>query len=125
MAKASDPTELWRNMLGEMSKGVQAFAHQAMASPEFNKVITEVGGVSADAQKQLGELMERYLTGMNLPSRAQLSDFGARLEAIETQLHEITQLLQQMQGAVTSPGPEMPASSKPPRGKRPPAAKGP
>ncbi|HEY0330135.1 MAG TPA: hypothetical protein VGC77_13670 [Rhodopseudomonas sp.] len=123
MAKASDPSELWRNMLGEMSKGFQAFAHQAMSSPEFNKVITEVGGVSADAQKQLGELMERYLAGMNMPSRAQLTDFSARLETIETQLHEITQLLQQMQAAVAAdpglPGPKLQRSKRPPAAKRP------
>ncbi|MBB5048601.1 hypothetical protein HNR60_003369 [Rhodopseudomonas rhenobacensis] len=117
MAKASDPTELWRTMLGEMSKGFQSFANQALTSPEFNKVITDVGGVSAEAQKQVGELMERYLVGLNMPSRAQLTDFGARLEAIETQLHEITQLLRQMQA---HPEPPLPPAAKPPPRKRPP-----
>jgi hypothetical protein len=116
--KVSGPAELWHAMLGEMEKGFNAFANQAMASPEFGKVFNQVGATTADAQKQLGEMMERYLSSMNLPSRAQMADFGQRLEAIETQLAEITTLLRQR------PAPPAAAASvpKPPRSKRPPIA---
>lgn len=125
--KGNDPVAMWHNLLGEMEKGFNAFANQAMASPEFSKVVNQVGGVSAGAQKQLGEVMEKYLTSMNLPSRAQLDHFGERLQAIEGQLNEITALLRQLNdkagshvGAVggTSPTP------KPPRTKRPPPSAG-
>ena len=55
--KKNDPVEMWHTMLGEMEKGFNAFATQAMASPEISKVVNQVGGVSAGAQKQLGDLM--------------------------------------------------------------------
>jgi hypothetical protein len=80
-------------MLGEMEKGFNAFAKEAMASPEISKVVDQVGGVTAGAQRQLFDLMERYLTNMNLPSRAQLTCFDERLQAIETQLGENAALL--------------------------------
>ena len=59
--KSNDPVAIWQNMIGEMEKGFNSFANQAMASPEFSKVVNQVGGVTAGAQKQLGELMEKYL----------------------------------------------------------------
>jgi hypothetical protein len=120
--KGNDPVALWQTMLGEMEKGFNAFANQAMASPEFSKVVNQVGGATAGAQKQLGELMEKYLVSMNLPSRAQMTNFGERLSAIEGQLNEITALLRQGNAAGVETGP--PPASKPPRTKRPPAGDG-
>ena len=95
--KSNDPVALWQNMIGEMEKGFNAFANQAMASPQFSKAINQVGGVTAGAQKQLGELMEKYLVSMNMPSRAQMVGMAERLQSIEGQLNEIKALLLQMQ----------------------------
>src|SRR5438874_4582769 len=93
--KGNDPAVIWQTMLGEMEKGFNSFANQAMTSPEFSRVMNQVGGVSAGMQKQLADLMEKYLTSMNLPSRAQMTNLGERLQAIEGQLNEITSLLRQ------------------------------
>ena len=95
--KSNDPVAIWQNMIGEMEKGFNSFANQAMASPEFSKVVNQVGGVTAGAQKQLGELMEKYLVSMNLPSRAQMVGMAERLQSIEGQLNEIKAMLHQMQ----------------------------
>jgi hypothetical protein len=114
---SNDPVEMWRAMLGEMEKGFNAFATQAMASPEISKVVNQVGGVSAGAQKQLGELMEKYLASMNLPSRSQMTEFGERLQAIESQLAGITVLLRQTHQV--SAAPVVPPAPKPPRTRRP------
>src|SRR3954467_5767335 len=119
--KSNDPVAMWQNMIGEMEKGFNSFANQAMASPEFSKVVNQVGGASAGAQKQLGELMEKYLSSMNLPSRAQLANFGERLQAIEAQLNEITAMLRQVH---SNSGAEGSSTPKPPRTKRPPPAVG-
>jgi hypothetical protein len=35
--KTNDPVALWQNMVGEMEKGFNAFANQAMASPQFSR----------------------------------------------------------------------------------------
>ena len=78
--KSNDPAAIWQNMLGEMEKGFNSFANQAMTSPEFSRVMNQVGGVSAGMQKQLADLMEKYLTSMNLPSRAQMTNLGERLQ---------------------------------------------
>ena len=118
--KSNDPVAIWQNMLGEMEKGFNSFANQAMASPEFSKVVNQVGGVSAGAQKQLGDLMEKYLVGMNLPSRAQMVSMAERLQSIEGQLNEIKALLYQAQQSSGGPA----AAPRPPRTKRPPPAGG-
>ena len=94
--KGNDPAVIWRTMIGEMEKGFNSFANQAMTSPEFSKVMNQVGGVSAGAQKQLGELMEKYLLAMNLPSRAQMVGMAERIQSIEGQLNEIKAMLHQV-----------------------------
>ncbi|OIQ72836.1 hypothetical protein GALL_455310 [mine drainage metagenome] len=69
-------------MIGEMGKGFHAFANQGMASPQFSKVVNQVGGVTAGARKQLGDLMKKCLLGMNLPSRTQMVSMAERLASI-------------------------------------------
>ena len=119
--KGSDPVALWQTMIGEMEKGFNAFANRAMGSPEFSKVMNQAGGVTAGAQKQFGELMEKYLLSMNLPSRAQMVGMAERLQSIEGQLNEIKAMLHQINagsGETSGYG----AAPRPPRTKRPPGS---
>ena len=117
--KSNDPVALWQTMIGEMEKGFNAFANQAMTSPEFSKAMNQAGGVTAGAQKQFSELMEKYLLSMNLPSRAQMIGMAERLQSIEGQLNEIKAMLGQMNAA--SGGASGYAwVARPPRTKRPP-----
>src|SRR5438128_9526875 len=120
--KSNDPVAMWQNMLGEMEKGFNAFANQAMTSPEFSKVMNQVGSVGAGAQKQLGELMEKYLTTMNLPSRSMMIGLGERLQSIESQLNVIKALLHQVHN--TAGAAATPPAPKPPRTRRPPQPSG-
>ena len=122
--KITDPVAIWQNMMGEMEKGFNAFASKAMETPEFSKVVNQVGGVSAGAQKQLGDMMEKYLLTMNLPSRAQMVGMAARLQSIEGQLGEIKALLHQLQNNAGAAVSGVPPAPKPPRTKRPPSAGG-
>src|SRR5881392_3459297 len=117
--KSNDPAAIWQNMMGEMEKGFNAFANQAMASPEFSKLVNQVGGVSAGAQKQLGELMEKYLLAMNLPSRAQMVGMAERLQSIEGQLNEIKAMLHQVHHNSLAQDGDL-GTPRPPRTKRPP-----
>ena len=122
---SNDPFALWQKMIGEMEKGFNAFANQAMVSPQFSKAVNQAGGASAGAQKQFGNMMEKYFLAMNLPSRAQMVGMAERLQAIETQLSEIKALLQQMNAAAGSgPVASPPSPPKPPRTKRPPQLAG-
>ncbi len=117
--KSNDPVAIWQNMMGEMEKGFNAFASKAMESPEFSKVVNQVGGVSAGAQKQLGDMMEKYLVNMNLPSRAQMAGMAERLQSIEGELSEIKALLHQLHSNAGAPSGGYPPAPKPPRTKRP------
>jgi hypothetical protein len=117
--KSNDPAVVWQNFLAEVEKGFNSFANQTMGSGEFSRAMNQLTGTSIGAQKALGDVMERYLVGMNLPSRAQLENVGERLQTIEGQLNEIKAVLHQAHpnsGALGSPfhGPP-----KPPRTKRP------
>jgi len=118
--KSNDPVALWQTMIGEMEKGFNAFANQAMTSPEFSKAMNQAGGVTAGAQKQFGELMEKYLLSMNLPSRAQMVGMAERLQTIEGQLNEIKAMLQQM-NAASGGSSGYAGTPRPPRTRRPPA----
>jgi hypothetical protein len=104
--KSNDPVAIWQNMIGEMEKGFNSFANQAMASP------------------QLGDLMEKYLVSMNLPSRAQMVGMAERLQSIEGQLNEIKALLHQVHNNSAVPEGGYAAAPRPPRTKRPPGAGG-
>jgi len=122
--KGNDPVAIWQTMIGEMEKGFNSFANQAMTSPEFSKVVNQVGGATAGAQKQLGELMEKYLVSMNLPSRAQMVGMAERIQSIEGQLNEIKAMLHQMQRASGNISNDHTSAPRPPRTKRPPAPGG-
>ena len=117
--KSSDPLALWQKMIGEMEKGFNAFANQAMASSQFSKAINQAGGATAGAQKQFGDLMERYLLSMNLPSRAQMVGMAERLQSIEGQLNEIKAMLHQVHHNLLAQDGGL-GTPRPPRTKRPP-----
>ncbi|WP_298111863.1 hypothetical protein [Bradyrhizobium sp.] len=117
--KANDPIALWQKTISEIEKGLNAFANQAMGSPEFSKMMNQAGGITAGAQNQFRELMERYLLMANLPSRAQLIGIAERLQTIETQLNDMRALLQQVTNS-TSAQRSPTNSPRPPRTKRPP-----
>ncbi|WP_322517943.1 hypothetical protein SR870_10715 [Rhodopseudomonas palustris] len=103
--KDNDPAAAWQAMFGEMSKGFTTLASQAMASPEIAKAVGQVGGATAEAQKQFGEMVEKYLAGLNLPTRAQMDDFGARLSAIEARLDQLTTAINQGRNTAATPKP--------------------
>ena len=122
--KGNDPAVVWQTMIAEMEKGFNSFANQAMASPEFSKVMNQAGGASVGAQKQLGEMMEKYLVGMNLPTRAQFVGMAERLQSIEGQLNGIKAMLNQMNRDSGADQGGLAGTLRPPRTKRPPSAEG-
>jgi hypothetical protein len=121
--KTNDPVAMWQKMVGEMEKGFNSFANQAMSSPEFSQAMNRAGGVAAGAQKQLGELMEKYLVTMNLPSREQVTGLAERLQSVEAQIGEIKAMLSQM-AANSGITQGFDGAPRPPRTKRPPSEPG-
>ncbi|MGY3544683.1 SMC interacting uncharacterized protein involved in chromosome segregation [Bradyrhizobium sp. USDA 4472] len=120
--KITDPVALWQKMVGEMEKGFNSLATKAMETPEFSQAMNRAGGAAAGAQKQFGDLMEKYLLSMNLPSREQMTGIAERLQSIEAQLGEISSMLSKM--SANSTGAPIDAVPRPPRTKRPPSESG-
>jgi len=121
--KTNDPVAMWQKMMGEMEKGFNSFANQAMSSPEFSQAMNRAGGVAAGAQKQLGEVMEKYLVAMNLPSREQVTGLAERLQSIEAQVAEMRSMLGKL-AASSGISQDSDATPRPPRTKRPPSEDG-
>ncbi len=58
--KTNDPVAMWQKMMGEMEKGFNSFANQAISSPEFSQVDEPRGGVAAGAQSSSASSREKY-----------------------------------------------------------------
>jgi hypothetical protein len=112
-----DPAAAFRELVSQWEKGINEFAGRTMNSEEFSRAMNNATTTSTTMQHQLGELIGRYLTSLNLPSRAEIVSIGERLQAIETSLYRITTQLEKAGGGV----PNSPAAG-PPRTKRPPSA---
>ena len=118
--KGKDPLEAWHSMLGEVEKSFNAVANKAMESEDFSRIVHTATGASAMAKKSMGDVMERYLATMNLPSRGELTNIGERLQAIEARLNELTLLLYRIHGGPGGIAPNPAASvPRPPRTKKP------
>lgn len=119
-----DPTALWRDLVSQWEKGINEVANRAMASDEFNRGMHGGLGVSLTAQKALGDVLGRYLTALNLPTRHEITQLGERLQSIEERLIRIAAVLDQGAGPSGAGGPAA-ALPKPRRTRRPPAAPSP
>ena len=117
----TDPLALWQKMIGDMEKNFNAVANQAMTQPEFSKFMNQASGLAAGSQKQLGDLIEKYLLVMNLPSRAQVIGVAERLVTIEGQLNNVIELLLQIKGS-GAPQSSPSGPTRPLRTRRPPTS---
>jgi hypothetical protein len=112
-----DPAAAFRDLMSQWEKGANEFANRTMNSEEFSRAMNKATTTSTAMQQQLGELIGRYLTTLNLPSRSEMVNIGERLQAIETSLHRISAQLETVRGVTPSASPP-----GPPRTKRPPSA---
>jgi hypothetical protein len=112
-----DPTAAFRELVSQWEKGINEFAGRAMNSDEFSRAMNKATATSTTMQQQLGELIGRYLTTLNLPSRSEMVNIGERLQAIETSLHRLSAQLEKIGGGKAN----SPAAG-PPRTKRPQSA---
>ena len=112
------PLDAFRDFVGQWERGVNEFANEAMGNEQFSRLMHGATSVAAGAKAGLGEAMERYLATLNLPSRADITNIGERLQAIEAQLNRLTEIVAQMASVETS-APTL--APKPKRTRKPPA----
>jgi Poly(R)-hydroxyalkanoic acid synthase subunit (PHA_synth_III_E) len=93
-----DPIALWREMLGEWEKGVNAMATKTMASSEFSREMNRVLGASLQLQKTGQELLRRYFDALNLPTKDDFNSLGERLRAMEEQFMRVADAVERIAG---------------------------
>ena len=111
-----DPFAMWREWVSQSERQWNTFLNQAMGSESYSQSVGRFMEFYVAAQKQLGESMGRYLTALNLPTRADLLGLADRLAAIETRLSHIEAAL-----ARDGAGDDAVPTTRPPRTRRPPA----
>jgi SMC interacting uncharacterized protein involved in chromosome segregation len=94
-----DAGTILRELLGEWESLVNARLNEAMATDEFSRSVNQALVASLGAQRSLGDMLERYLRLLNLPSRAEVVSFDERLRSIEGKLDLVLDRL-----AAISPG---------------------
>jgi len=87
-----DPMAMWRELTAQWEKSTNEFANEAMASDPFRQGMHGGMNASLTAQKALGDLMARYLTLLNLPTRADLQVLGEQLQR-QVARHQVAQRL--------------------------------
>ena len=133
-----DPMAMWRELTAQWEKATNEFANETMASDPFRQGMHGGMNASLTAQKALGELMARYLTMLNLPTRADLQVLGEQLQRIDDHLARIARAVEggPASSAAAAPGPRRTrqppkaapaepaaAPATPPRTRKPPAGK--
>ncbi len=117
-----DPLAMWRDWVANSERQWNGFLNNAMATDEFSQSMGRMMDVYLNVQKNMNEVMGRYLQMVNVPTREDILAVGERLSQIEDRLTRI-------EDAVTSdrstarPGPAVSAATassvaRPPRTKK-------
>jgi hypothetical protein len=112
-----DPFSIWREWVSQSERQWNAFLNQVMGTEQYNQSMSRFMDTYLDMQKNLGDVMGRYLSALNVASRADVLALGDRLAVIENLLRSMNVNAPESRGlAVTSTAPPVP---RPPRTKKP------
>lgn len=114
-----DPFAFWRDALQQVQKNFNQFATQQMQSEDFAKIAGPITNSTAATKRIAGEIANKYLEVLGLPTRADVQALDDRLQRIEDLLINLTAALNQGgRPAAELPGP---AGRVPSRTRKPPA----
>ena len=119
---APDPFTMWRDWLNQSERQWNAYLNEAMSTDEFSQAMGRMMDVYLNMQKSMNEVMGRYFSAMNLPTRTDVLSLGNRIGEVEERLGNIERTLQAV--AAASGAEERKAATaavvaRPPRTKRP------
>ncbi len=115
-----DPMAMWRELTAQWEKSTNEFANETMASDPFRQGMHGGMNASLTAQKALGDLMARYLTMLNLPTRADIQALGEQLQSIDDHLANISRAMESGRTPAASAAAHVPP--QPRRTRKPPQA---
>lgn len=100
-----DPLALWRDWVANSERQWNSFLNNAMATDEFSQTMGRMMDVYLNVQKQMNEVMGRYLQLINVPTRNDILAVGERLSQIEERLTSIEDGLKAAGRAAASAAP--------------------
>ena len=119
---APDPFAMFQEWVANSERQWNGFLNNAMATDEFSQTMGRMMDVYLNMQKNLNEVMGRYLQLINVPTRNDILAIGERLSQIEDRLDGIENSVAlaaraqvSANGAATTGG----GSPRPPRTKKP------
>ncbi len=120
----ADPFEMWRDWMADSERQWNGFLNNAMATDQFTQSMGQFMDVYLNMQKSMNEVMGRYLSSINLPTRNDILALGERMSAIEDGLGKVEATIAALKTAVpakAAPGrsPTPAAVARPPRTKKP------
>lgn len=118
----ADPFEMWRDWVANSERQWNSFLNNAMATDEFSQAMGRMMDVYLNMQKNMNEVMGRYLQLINVPTRNDILAIGERLSQIEERLDQIEDGLlrrEAAQPATATAAPLAATLTRPPRTKKP------
>lgn len=85
-AAPADPFALWREWLSNSERQWNQAFNDAMATDQFSQSMGQMMDLYLNFQKNVSEVMGRYFTMLNLPTRTDILSLGDRLQEIEQRL---------------------------------------
>jgi polyhydroxyalkanoic acid synthase PhaR subunit len=85
----ADPFAMWRDWVSQSERQWNSFLNNAMSTDEFSQSLGKFMDVYLGMQKNMNDVMSRYLTSMNVPTRDDVLGLGDRLSGIEERLMSI------------------------------------
>jgi hypothetical protein len=114
----------WRDWVTQSETQLNKLLNDVMATEGYTRVLGGFTKVLVSMQKSTAESLERYFTALSLPTRSDVLEVGLRLSVIESRLAAMETLLARMAGGNASGSESVAAVPRPPRTKKPNAAKG-
>lgn len=118
-----DPMAMWREWVATSERQWNSFLNNAMATDEFSQAMGRFMDVYLGLQKNMNEVMGRYLQMANVPTRGDVLSLGERITAIEERLIRIEGLLSKAAAAAATAKTDASAASaakpRPPRTRKP------
>ncbi len=116
-----DPMAMWRDWVATSERQWNSFLNNAMATDEFSQAMGRFMDVYLGLQKNMNEVMGRYLQMANVPTRGDVLSLGERLSSLEERLIRIESMLAKQATSAPAAKSEAPAAAKPrpPRTRKP------
>ena len=113
-----------RDWVAQSETQVNKLLNDVMGTEGYTRILGGLTKVFVSMQKNTGEALERYFTALSLPTRSDVLEVGLRLSVIESRLAAMETLIARMAGVNASGSSSVAAVPRPPRTKKPNAAKG-